>query len=153
MNMSTSDYIDILKESFDSLFSKHGFHIKDHVDAENFGNKYTTLESDSLVLAIAKDRGIVYLDVRANDGREVPRNRYREFFYDLSIVLRALRAPEVKELDLLTSGTDEEQLGALARALETHYSAIADMFSPDKIEATKLELKRLENERAKELFG
>ncbi len=151
--MSTSNYIDILKESFDSLFSKHGFHVKDHVDAESFGNKYTTLESDSLILAVVKDRGIIYLDIRANDGKEVPQNRYRDFFYDLSIVLRALSAPEEKELDLLTNGTDEEQLRAIARALETHYSSIADMFSPDKIETTNIELKRLENERAKELFG
>ena len=149
--MSTSTYLEMLKQSFDFLFTRYGYQISKHVDDESFANQYTLLESEQLVLAIIKDRGIISLDIRESDGRKIPKEGHYRFFYDFLVILKALNAPEEKELRLLRVD-DKTQLNVIAKTLESHYLRILKMFNPDRIARTKQELRRLEKERTDEVF-
>ncbi len=151
--MSESGYLDKLKQYLSFLFTKYEYKITFHEDSMNFGNKYTLLESDDLIIAVTRDRDLISLDVRNNDGEEVPRDKHYRYFFDLLIILRSLGAPEEKKIELMTDTTDEGQLSALSAALETYYKQIHDMFSPEKVETTKKELRRLEMSQVEEIFG
>lgn len=147
--MNTSTYLEMLKQSFDFLFTRYGYQIAQHVDSESFGNKYTLLESNQLVLAVIKDREIISLDVRENDGKKVPMEKHYQFFYDFRVILKALNAPEEQELRLLQID-DETQLAAIAKTLQSYYPRILDLFRPDAIEETKKKFNRLQKETASE---
>ena len=109
-------------------------------DPRSFGNAVVVLEGDAVRVKVVRDRDQLFVDL-------APRG-FGEWF-DESVVLQLVGAEETaREL----AAAEWRELRPSADAIRLGFASVVERFQPERWAQTRVELKALQERRARELF-
>ncbi len=137
--LKMDEILRFLLTNFSFVYNDYGFKFVDSMSSKSFGGDgYITLQSDHMEIRILSDRNQMFLDFRSlkydkkNDWHSID-------------VIKQLITGNVCDNAVL----DEKTVSNV----KDNFSDICELFAPPDASETVSELKKLEFERSKRLFG
>ncbi|NJL28437.1 MAG: hypothetical protein HC897_11400 [Thermoanaerobaculia bacterium] len=129
----------VLREWLLFFFTANRYRFVDSQAGPSFNDAFIELASSTLRWRLVQDRAQIFLNCRPAQGS------YKDWeWYSADILIRLLTGRRVDSAVLTLE---------MASWFGSNLSDIEERFSEERLEKTKSELKKLEQLRAKELFG
>ena len=146
------EILKFLIEHLAFLFEKQGFNfIESKISESHSGDAYLILQSGDVAIRIVKDRGQYFIDF-ANVNLT---KKYKWYSIDLFVSLLKRHFPNnihsINELSMPSLNAFMNKDNAMF--IEKNITEIRNLLSDERINDTKLELKKLQKIRADKIFG
>ncbi len=129
----------VLAEWLSFFFTGAGYRLIDSDVGTSYGDALIEFASEKLGWRLVRDRSQIFLDCRPAR----PKHKSREW-YSTDVLIRLMTGRSLESSELTKD---------VAKWIEANLSDIEMRFAADRLEETQRELKKLEQLRAKELFG
>ncbi len=134
-----AELLGVLREWLIFFFTDNRYRLVHSEVGTSFGDALIEFASRTLRWRLVRDRSQILLNCRPAEGR------YKDWeWYSADLLMRLVTGHRV-ESAVLTQD--------MARWFEGNLSEIEQRFSEERLEETQRELKKLERQRGKELFG
>lgn len=133
------DLLKVLVEWLSFFFAENRYRLVHSEVGTSFGDALIEFVSETIRWRLVRDRSQIFLDCRPARGE------HKDWeWYSSDVLIRLITGQRVESAELTQD---------MANWFESNLSEIELRFSNERLEETKLQLKKLEQLRAKELFG